>query len=226
MGVVDAAHDRRDFLCGLLATDTGLQPSNHHEPVVVDLGHLLRRSLVVHRKEDLHLLLGKSKPTWHHANDGVRFRIQIDFAADDGRVTAKAAFPKRPTEDDGTVGGRLVVLRREGASDAGLDTERGEKVPGTDRCTDLFGQRTSFGEVVLRPVLIKREIGERSALAFPFAVNAGGDDVRRKSVAAFVEPNELLRVIERQRLQENRPDDGEQRDSRAHANGNHQHRHR
>jgi hypothetical protein len=63
---------------------------------------------VVHRKKDLHLLLGKSEPTWHHANDDVGFGIQIDFAADDGRVTAEAAFPKRPIEDDRTVGGRLV----------------------------------------------------------------------------------------------------------------------
>src|SRR6202044_1714140 len=116
----------------------------------------LGRALVVWRKEDLHLLLGKSEPTRHHANDGVGFGIKIDFAADDGSVTREAAFPKSPTEDDGTVGGRLVVVRREGASDAGLDTERGEQVPRTDRCTDLFGQRTSFGEVVLRPVFIKR----------------------------------------------------------------------
>ena len=113
MGVMDAAHDGRDFLCGLLTSDAGLQPSNDYEPVVADLAHLRGRSLVVHGKEDLHLLLGKSKPTRHHANHGVGFGIKIDFAADDGRVTTKAALPKRPTEDDGTVGGRLVVLRHE-----------------------------------------------------------------------------------------------------------------
>lgn len=116
MGVVDVAHDRRDFLCRLLTCDTGFQPSNHHELVVVNLGHLFGRFLVVCRKEDLHLLLRESKPARHHANDDVGFGIKIDFAADDGRVAAEAAFPKSPTEDDGTVGRRLVVLRREGAS--------------------------------------------------------------------------------------------------------------
>ena len=83
MGVVDATHDRRDILCGLVASDAGLQPSNDDEPVVVDLGHLRGRFLVVHRQEDLHLLIAKSEPTRHHANHGVGFGVQIDFAADD-----------------------------------------------------------------------------------------------------------------------------------------------
>lgn len=149
MGVVDVAHDGRDFLRRLLTCDSGLQPPDHHELVVVDFTHLLRRSLVVRRKEDLHLLLGESEPTRHHSDDDVGFGIKIDLAADHGRVTAEAAFPKRPTEDDSTLGGRLVVLRHEGASDVGLDGECGEKVPGTDGCMDFFGQRSTFGEVVL-----------------------------------------------------------------------------
>ena len=196
-------------MCRLLTCDAGFQPSDHRELVVVNLGHLFGRPLVVRRNEDLHLLLRESEPARHHANDGVGFGIKIDFAANHGRVAAEAAFPKGPTEDDRTIGGRLVVLRREGAPDAGLNTERGEKVPGTGRRTDLFGERTCVGKVVLRPVLKEREIGERSTLAFPFAVDAGGDNVLRKPVAAFVQSNELLRTVERQRFQENRPDDGE-----------------
>src|SRR5437879_13904662 len=100
MSVLDVAHDRRDSLCRLLTSDSGLQPCHDRELMVVDLGHLLGRALVVRRKEDLHLLLEKSEPTRHHANDSVGFGIKIDFAADDGRVTAEAAFPKSPTEDD------------------------------------------------------------------------------------------------------------------------------
>src|SRR5579859_1148939 len=186
MGVVDAADDGREFLCRLLTCDAGFQPPNHYELMVVDFSHLLRRSLVVRRKKDLHLLLGKSEPTRHHADHGVGFGIQTDFAANDRRVAAEAAFPKTPSEDDRTVRRNLVVVRREGASDAGLNTKRGEKVPRTGRCTDLFGQRAALGEVVLRPAAIKSEAGERLAPAFPFAVDARCDDVVRKPFAAFV----------------------------------------
>src|SRR5215468_2828121 len=196
------------------------------EPVIVDRSHVLGRFLVVRRKEDLDFRLGEAEPTRHHADDGVGLGIEIDLAADDGSVSAEAAFPKHPTEYGGALGGWLIIFGRERASDEGLDTKRGKQVPGTNRSADLLGQRAAVRQVVLRPVLIQREAGERLALAFPFAINARRGPVKGEALAALVQSNELLRAIERQRFQENRPDDGEQRDSRPYANSDHQHRHR
>ena len=89
MRAVDVTHDGRDFLRGLLATDSGLQSSNHPEPVIVDRGHVLGRFLVVDRKKDLHFLFGEGEPTRHHTEDGVGLHVKIDFAADDGSVAAE-----------------------------------------------------------------------------------------------------------------------------------------
>ena len=88
--------------------------------------------------------------------EGQRFQ---ENRPDDGEQRDSRPHANGNHYDDGSVAGRLIVFRREATSDAGLDTERGEKVPGRDGCTDLFGPRTSFREVVQLEVVIKRKIG-------------------------------------------------------------------
>jgi len=109
---------------------------------------------VIHGQEELHVLLGKGEPARHHADDGVRLGVKVDFAANDGSVAAEAAVPKCPAENGGAVGGWLIVFGRKRASDEGLDTERRKQIPGTDRGANPLGQRAAVRQVVLRPILI------------------------------------------------------------------------
>ena len=75
----------------------------------------------------------------HDTDDGVGLVIEIDGFADGCRVGGVVGLPEFIAEDDFVVLARVVLLRTEGASVDGFDSEDGEEAVGDGACSDGFG---------------------------------------------------------------------------------------
>ena len=74
------------------------QPRNYVAEVVVMVLHGLGRHSRGVRNPELHLCIGISEPFRKHANQGVRFSVEMDLLADDRWVCAKPALKHAPAE--------------------------------------------------------------------------------------------------------------------------------
>jgi hypothetical protein len=91
--------------------------------------------------------------------------VQVDRLVQNGWIAPEAPLPQPPTQHDGSVGGGLIVGGGEVAAQRGLDSQRGEEIPGAIRAMNNLRELAPIaGEIELR-LAEQRQIGESCGFA-------------------------------------------------------------
>ncbi len=162
----------------------------------------------------------------HHADDGDAAAVELNGAADDGRIAGEAALPETVAQDRDRVVSLRTFIVGERAPDQRRDAERREEV-GRDVHADDFFRRARSGQVDAVVVERRDPLECRRALA-------PADEVRRREHVGAARPprvgfphhDQASGIAERQRLEQHRVDDREDRRVRADAQRERQHRDR
>ena len=169
---------------------------------------------------------GKSSAARHHADDRHGIAVEAHDAADGGGVAVEAALPGAVREDDHLLDGGLLVGAGEGAAERGREAEGLEEAGGHHRAGELAG--VAIEVPVAGHAAADEHGGEvlEGAAAVAEVAEVGGGDGGAAVAArrAAGGPDEAAGVAVRERVQEDRVDDGEDRGVRADAERESQHR--
>src|SRR5579859_1638147 len=129
MLVVKTARDQGKFLNSLGQCSPGFEPPDHSEIVQFQTAHLTYRLFVIDRRPKLGRRVGIGKPSGHHPDHSERLIVEQNVLIYDQGIAAEAPLPQAPTEKNGWIGRRLVLIWREIASERGLNTKRRQHIP-------------------------------------------------------------------------------------------------
>ncbi len=233
-----ATHDTSDRRSGMIQLDlllhdiqlakeagecsAGPETRDGPERVVLKCGHQRVGTFVARRSPELSLGIRKCKGRRHHAKDGVGFGIEQDRLADDGWIGAKTALPKCVREDDGGRRRGLIVRGEEVAAERGHDAEDAEEVPGDPPSVNGLRQLSAAGRhVVGLPRTNERHIRAVVRFPLPFRKTAGAHwyvvVLLTPISEPFIELDQTRGVRVRQRIEQDKADDGEERGGGADA---------
>src|SRR5204863_6119785 len=101
------------LLLRLLDRDAVLQSREYLDPA----RGALRAHAKLRQRQPQVLILGKLELHGHDADEGVRPRVYLDRAPDDGGIRVVAAVPQLVGDEDDGFGALAIVFRAEAASD-------------------------------------------------------------------------------------------------------------
>ncbi len=220
--IVDTAADDSEVRSCLLWRYSGFEPAHRAKIVHIEHLHQLLRRVVVDRRPDLRIGIGELEPRWHHSDNGVRLRIEIDGAIENARVAAEAALPQTPAQYRGATGGAAIVRGGKATAQGGLHAKSGKEIPRDIGGIQALGQLSAGCGKIGARILLKRHAAEGAVLLIPFGIDAARNGVVRGGLAAgnshlLVEHQQPVRILEWQRLEQNSAHDGEERHVRADA---------
>lgn len=201
---------------GLPGGDAGLQAAYRRSAVA--LVRLVRIAALRHPEP---AAVRELRLHRQHADNRVDHLVEMDRLADDLHVAAEALAPQVVAEQDDGCALRRVVVGGEQASEHRLDTQHGRVFVGHFRALDALGAPV-VGHVE-RGALVRRDPVEQPRVGAP-AVKVGIGDARLVEVPArggLVDVDELMRVVDLQRPEEEPVDQAEDRHVGGHAEREH-----
>src|SRR5260370_39235082 len=108
--------ERDELGVGLVLGNIRLEPTHDRRTDAGWVAPRLESKLIVKRHPKL-FVLRKLKVRWHDADNGGGFAIDPNCLANDMRVAVEIAFPDFVAQDCHLLGARLVILRREIATE-------------------------------------------------------------------------------------------------------------
>ena len=154
----------------------------------------------------------------HHANHSVGERVDLDVTPDDRGIGGEASLPQCMTEDrDAVLAGHLFVLD-EVSAERRLNAQGAEHVDRHPQTAQPFGLGAfriqdagrEHGRAILH-ARVERDVLERPVARLPVH-QVGGRRRRARPVAQRVrlpDLHEPVRLVQRQRLEQDAVDDGE-----------------
>src|SRR5690348_1488623 len=165
---------------------------------------------------------GEIEPGWHHANDRKWLGVYHELLAQDVGVRAKAALPKRITQDnDVVVATGLVVFRKNGSPERGRAAQGGKKVGGDESTGNLRRLRSACD--VENPLAVGSDVFHRSRFALEIEKGRVGQVSAGIGGMSFLDAQQAVAVRVGERPQEDAVHHEDDSGCRAHAECQRQH---
>ena len=132
-----------------LASYARLEPSQHHQKMLVMLGELLGTEC--RRKPELFVGDGEVHVPRHDPDDGSRPPIHPNLAAHDAGIGAESSTPEAVAQNDDVIAARPGLFLAEGASHRWSHAERGKEIEADQGRADVL-RRVFHGEIDARPL--------------------------------------------------------------------------